>query len=152
MKLYKFNYEATTQVPATRTIVSFVRAMIKMHREGHEAFTALEVINYALRHGMWSTTQLTDEKRMTTWAFYVKKLKAIGLEECGDTGSSAKKVLTINDLLGEFEEDDSREIPFEAINDDAERELEDEDMEKSCDEDEELERMIEEEAKLQAAE
>lgn len=136
MKLYKFNYEATTQVPATRTIVSFVRAMIKMQREGQESFTALEVINYALHHGLWSTTQLTDEKRMTTWAFYVKKLKSIGLEECGETGSSAKKVLTISDLLGEFEEDDSREIPFE----------------KASSEDEELERMIEEEAKLQAAE
>lgn len=143
MKLYKFNYEATTQVPATRTIVSFVRAMLKMHREGHEMFTALEVINYALHHGLWSTTQLTDEKRMTTWAFYVKKLKALGLEECGETGSSAKKVLTINDLLEEFDDEP---------NDDAERELEDEDMEKSCDEEEELERMIEEEAKLQAAE
>lgn len=151
MKLYKFNYEATTQVPATRTIVSFVRAMVKMHREGHESFTALEVINYALHHGLWSTTQLTDEKRMTTWAFYVKKLKSLGLEECGETGSSAKKVLTIADLLEEFEED-TREIPFEAVNDDAERELEDENMEKSCDEDEELERMLKEEAALQAAE
>ena len=143
MKLYKFNYEATTQVPATRTIVSFVRAMLKMHKEGQEMFTALEVINYALHHGLWSTTQLTDEKRMTTWAFYVKKLKAIGLEECGETGSSSKKVLTINDLLEEFDDEP---------NDDAERELEDEDMEKSCDEEEELERMLEEEAKLQAAE
>jgi hypothetical protein len=151
MKLYKFNYEATTQVPATKTIVSFIRAMIKMQREGQESFTALEVINYAIHHGLWSTTQLTDEKRMTTWAFYVKKLKSLGLEECGETGSSNKKVLTISDLLGEFD-NDSREIPWSATNDDAERELEDEDMEKSCDEDEELERMIEEEAKLQAAE
>jgi hypothetical protein len=80
---------------------------------------------------------------MTTWAFYVKKLKDLGLEECGDTGAGNKKVITIADLLSEFEDEP---------NDDAERELEEEDMEKSCDEDEELERMIEEEAKLQAAE
>jgi hypothetical protein len=143
MKLYKFNAVASTQIPSTKTVVSFVRAMIKMQREGQEMFTALEVINYALHHGLWSTTQLTDEKRMTTWAFYVKTLKSIGLEECGETSMGSKKVLTIDDLLGEFEDEP---------NDDAERELEDEDMEKSCDEDEELERMIEEEAKLQAAE
>ena len=151
MKLYKFNLDRTVEIPATKTIVSFIRAMIKLHKNGQESFTALEVINYALHHGLWSTTQLTDEKRMTTWAFYVKKLKALGLEECGETGSSNKKVLTIADLLEEFEED-TREIPFEAVNDDAERELEDEDMEKSCDEDEELERMLKEEAALQAAE
>lgn len=105
MKLYKFNAVASTQIPATRTIVSFVRAMIKMQKEGHNTFTALDVINYALDHGLWSTTQLTDEKRMTTWAFYVKKLKAIGLEECGETSSGSKKMLTIDDLLEEFETD-----------------------------------------------
>lgn len=143
MKLYKFNLDRSVEIPATKTVVSFIRAMIKLHKNGQESFTALEVINYALHHGLWSTTQLTDEKRMTTWAFYVKKLKGLGLEECGDTGAGNKKVLTIADLLEEFDDEP---------NDDAERELEDEDMEKSCDEDEELERMIEEEAKLQAAE
>ena len=104
-KLYKFNAVATTQIPSTKTIVSFVKAMLKLHKDGHKSFTALDVINYALDNGLWSTTQLTDEKRMTTWAFYVKKLKAIGLEECGETSDGSKKMITIEDLLAEFSDD-----------------------------------------------
>jgi hypothetical protein len=105
MKLYKFHAKPSTEIPSTRTIVSFVKAMIKMHRDGHDVFTALDVMNYALDNGLWSTTQLTDEKRMTTWAFYVKKLKSIGLEECGETSTGSKKTLTIDDLLNEFQDD-----------------------------------------------
>ena len=86
-----------------------------MHKEGHKSFTALEVINYALHNGLWDTTQLTDEKRMTTWAFYVKKLKAIGLEECGETSDGSKKMITIDDLLAEFTDEDSEEESEEEI-------------------------------------
>jgi hypothetical protein len=108
---------ASTQIPSTKTVVSFVRAMIKMHKSGHNVFTALDVINYALDNGLWSTTQLTDEKRMTTWAFYVKTLKSIGLEECGETSSGSKKMLTIDDLLEEFEDDtkSDEELELEAM-------------------------------------
>ena len=115
MKLYKFNVVASTSIPSTKTIVSFVRAMLKMHKEGHSVFTALDVMNYALDNGLWSTTQLTDEKRMTTWAFYVKKLKAIGLEECGETSSGSKKMLTIDDLLEEFEMNSEEESEDEIM-------------------------------------
>ena len=102
-KVFKFNINASTQIPPTRTIRSFIKAMIKMHKDGHETFTALDVINYALDHGLWSTTQLTDDKRMTTWAFYQKKLMSYGLESCGETSTGSKKTITIGDLLAEFE-------------------------------------------------
>jgi hypothetical protein len=137
MKLYSFTINKDALVPSTPTVLSFVKSMIKMKKLNREMFTGLEVMKFAIDNNLWSTKQIEDKQLMTTWAYYLRTLKEIGLVECGVVGNG-KKVISMGDLL--------------EMNDDAERELEDEDMEKSCDEDEELERMMEEEAKVQAAE
>lgn len=111
MKLYTFTVLPSTQIPSTPTVVSFVRSMLKMKKSGHEMFTGLDVMKFALENGLWTTKQITDKQLMTTWAFYLKTLKEIGVTECGMVGSS-KKVISISDLLevedeleGEIDED-----------------------------------------------
>jgi hypothetical protein len=99
--------------------------MIKMKKMNKEMFTGLEVMKFALENNLWTTKQTTEKQLMTTWAFYLKTLKEIGVKECGSVGS-AKSVISINDLL----------------------ELEDE----AEDEDAELERLMKEEAEAKAAE
>jgi hypothetical protein len=122
-KIFKFNYDPSQEIPTTRTIKSFVKAMLLMHREGHETFTALDVINYALRKGIWSTTQATDDKRMTTWAFYQKKLMSYGLESCGETSEDGKKKITLAELLGEFADDFEEDANDEGFDEDHELDM-----------------------------
>lgn len=100
-KLYSMSWDASQSFPSTPTLVKWLRAMKKLETEGKSQFTALEVMNKALESTGWETkNEGNPEKMMETWAFYVKKLKTLGLDECGDTGSK-KKTLTLEELLGE---------------------------------------------------
>jgi len=122
MKLYSFTINKDALVPSTPTVLSFVKAMIKMKKQEREMFTGLEVMKFAIDNNLWSTKQIEDKQLMTTWAYYLRTLKEIGLVECGVVGSG-KKVISMSELL--------------EMNDDAEREMEDEDMEEACERDEE---------------
>lgn len=108
MKLYSFNYSTSTEVPSTPTIISFVRAMIKMKKLDREMFTGIDVMKYALDNGLWTTKQTTEKQMMTTWAFYLKTLKEIGLVECGVV-EGGRKVVSISELLKLEDEDETEE-------------------------------------------
>lgn len=108
MKLYSFSYSTSTEVPSTPTIVSFVRAMIKMKKLDREMFTGIDVMKYALDNGLWTTKQTTEKQMMTTWAFYLKTLKEIGLVECGVV-EGGRKVVSISELLKLEDEDETEE-------------------------------------------
>lgn len=132
MKLYSFNPSASALVPSTPTVVSFVRAMLKMKKQNNEVFTGLDVMKFALENGLWTTKQITEKQLMTTWAFYLKTLKEIGVTECGNVGGS-KKVIAISDLL-EID-DETGEIEWN----------EEETEEAKLSEDEQIQKMIDEE-------
>jgi hypothetical protein len=99
MKLYSMNWSAVESFPSTPTLVHWFRAMRRLEKLGHEKFSPLEVMQCAIDNG-WETKQEgNDEKLMTSWAYYVKQMKDLGLQECETVG--VKKTLTLEELLGE---------------------------------------------------
>ena len=99
MKMYKMNWEVANEFPSTPTLVAWFRAMRRLEKSGSPKFSPLEVMENAIENG-WTTKQEGNpEKLMTSWAYYVSRMKELGLEECETIGS--KKTLTLEDLLGE---------------------------------------------------
>jgi hypothetical protein len=86
-------------VPSTPTIVAFVQSAYKLTKQGQEVFTGLDVMKYALENNLWSTKQQSDKQLMTTWAFYLKKLKELGLKEHGSISHNGTRLMSIEEIL-----------------------------------------------------
>jgi predicted aldo/keto reductase-like oxidoreductase len=83
--------------PTCRAIINTMMAMKK--REGFSGATGDEILKEAVKSGRWTTRQ-DEDKYMTTWAYYVKKLKTYAeVKEVGmtigelDTGNFLEEVL-----------------------------------------------------------
>ena len=99
MKMYMMNWTATESFPSTPTLVHWFRAMRRLEKSGSPKFSPLEVMENAIENG-WETKQEGNpEKLMTSWAYYVKQMKELGLQECETIGT--KKTMSLEELLGE---------------------------------------------------
>lgn len=103
MKTYTFSFDRNTLVPSTPTIVAFIQSAYDLKKNGTEVFSGLDIMKNALDKGLWSTKQHTDKKLMTTWAFYLKQMKSLGLTEHGSI-NEGKKFISMEDLMNSIEE------------------------------------------------
>jgi len=69
--------------------------------------TGDQILDYCVKHNLWSTRQ-TSDKYITTWAYYVKTLKGLGVIETGTASvSGGEEFLTELELDEELSEEDA---------------------------------------------
>lgn len=77
MKLYTLNMTNIEKLNIGQfnpTMKAIVKGMYKLQKTDPKPRTGQEILEYCVDNGIWKTTQ-DRAKYMTTWAYYVKRLK-----------------------------------------------------------------------------
>lgn len=77
MKTYRLKMDNISKLNIGQfnpTMKAIIKGMYKLEKEGPRDRTGQEILEYCVDNGIWTTTQ-DRSKYMTTWAYYVKRLK-----------------------------------------------------------------------------
>ena len=75
------------------TMKAIIKGMYKLEKEDPRERTGQEILEYCVDNNIWSTTQ-DRSKYMTTWAYYIKRLKEEAqVIEVGSTSSDTVEYL-----------------------------------------------------------
>lgn len=104
MKLYTINedtlrsFETLPKEVSNPTCVAIIKTIYRMSKEidDFDGATGTEILKQAVEWKLWKTNQ-KEEKYHTTFAYYLKKLKNVGLKVVGETTSN--KNVNVEDLL-----------------------------------------------------
>lgn len=91
-KLYSLNREIAKTVnlgQVNPTLKAILRGLWKLStNDEFIGMTGDNILAYCVEHKLWSTKQ-ERAKYITTWAYYVKTLKTLGVIESGTTSEGA---------------------------------------------------------------
>jgi hypothetical protein len=95
-KLYRLDLAAVKGLNIRHlnpTMKGIVKTMYKLEKENlTQGLTGDCILEKAVEFNLWSTKQ-ERSKFHTTWAYYVKDLKALGVIEAGTTSSDVEEYL-----------------------------------------------------------
>ena len=75
------------------TVRAIIKGLFQLAKdETFQGMTGDAILEYCVEAGLWETKQDRD-KYITTWAYYVKTLKEIGIKEVGVTSANKEEEL-----------------------------------------------------------
>ena len=96
MKLYRLDMNNIGKLnigSLNPTMKAIVKGMYKLEKTDPKERTGQEILEYCVENKLWSTQQ-DPAKYMTTWAYYVKRLKdECQVVEMGSTKSAVAEYL-----------------------------------------------------------